>query len=191
MADRALVKPDRNNFGPRVGLAYSFNSKTVLRAAYGIGYVHFNRAGGGNLLAINGPQVVAAVVQQNPPRRRISAPTQAGYPTGLTDPSNFNPLASTVTYLPQDTPLPAVQSWSFSIQRELGKGFIADVGYVGNNASHLIVFADFNQASVQLPGQNLSVLAAVPTSRSAPSPWPSPYGRSNYNALQARLERAS
>ncbi len=33
-----LVNPDRTNFGPRVGFAYSVNDKTVVRGGYGIYY---------------------------------------------------------------------------------------------------------------------------------------------------------
>ena len=33
-----LWKIDRNNFMPRIGLAYSFDSKTVLRAGFGYFY---------------------------------------------------------------------------------------------------------------------------------------------------------
>lgn len=36
--NRSLVKPDRNNFAPRVGLAYQISGKTVVRAGYGIFY---------------------------------------------------------------------------------------------------------------------------------------------------------
>src|SRR6185436_2384835 len=51
--ERALVDPDRNNFGPRLGFAYSVDPKTVLRGGWGVAYIHFHRAGGGNLLPIN------------------------------------------------------------------------------------------------------------------------------------------
>src|SRR5450759_1832470 len=40
--DRALVDPDYKDFAPRFGLAYSFTPKTVVRAGYGISYVHNN-----------------------------------------------------------------------------------------------------------------------------------------------------
>src|SRR5438309_10865983 len=53
--DRALVHPDPKDWAPRVGLAYTIRPKTVIRSAYGISYVLFNRAGGENLLAYNGP----------------------------------------------------------------------------------------------------------------------------------------
>ena len=55
--DRSLIKPDRNNFGPRLGFAYTMTPKTVIRGGYGISYIHFHRAGGANILPINGPQV--------------------------------------------------------------------------------------------------------------------------------------
>ena len=55
---------DRNNFGPRVGLAYTITPRTVFRGGYGVSYVHFHRAGGANILPINGPQVINAVVVQ-------------------------------------------------------------------------------------------------------------------------------
>ena len=64
--DRALVNADRNNWSPRLGAAYSLNDKTVLRAAYGTSYVHFNRLGGENLLSFNGPHVVTATITQQP-----------------------------------------------------------------------------------------------------------------------------
>ena len=65
--DRALINPDRNNFGPRLGFAYTLTPSTVIRGGYGISYVHFSRAGGGDILPINGPQVVNAVVNQTVP----------------------------------------------------------------------------------------------------------------------------
>jgi hypothetical protein len=188
ISDRAQVNPDRNNFAPRVGLAYSFNPKTVLRTAYGMSYIHFNRAGGGNILGINGPQVVIAAILQRPTEPGFR-PTQAGYPEGLTDPSRFNPLAANISYIPRESPTGYVQNWSFSIQRELPLGFVADVGYVGNNGTHLIVFADYNEARPNRPGENLSVQARRPNQAWSAITVTFPHARSNYHALQARLER--
>jgi hypothetical protein len=67
---RALVKPDRNNWAPRVGLAYTLTGKTVIRSAYGISYIHFNRMGGENILAYNLPHVINPFVDQLAPRPR-------------------------------------------------------------------------------------------------------------------------
>src|SRR5258705_6417787 len=42
---KSLVKPDKNNFAPRVGFVYQLSSETVLRAGYGRFYMLFERAG--------------------------------------------------------------------------------------------------------------------------------------------------
>ena len=44
-----------------------------MRGGYGVSYVHFHRAGGANVLPINGPQVINAVVVQTPTDSRRSA----------------------------------------------------------------------------------------------------------------------
>jgi outer membrane receptor for Fe3+-dicitrate len=84
IADRALVNPDRNNFAPRLGLAYTPIEKTVFRAGWGLSYVHWNRIGSANLLAINGPQVVRAAVTQSDPTAPSFLTTQQGYPANIT-----------------------------------------------------------------------------------------------------------
>src|SRR5262249_7919660 len=114
LEDRALVHPDRNNFGPRLGFAYTLTPETVIRGGYGISYAHFSRAGGGDLLPINGPQVVNAVVNQTNPAAPSFVPAEQGYPAGLADPSQFNPLTANITYMPNDFHSSPVQSWYLS-----------------------------------------------------------------------------
>src|SRR5262245_54431686 len=60
LEDEALIKPDRNNFAPRIGFAYSVTPKTVLRGAYGIFYNHANRLGREGLLGFNPPFLILA-----------------------------------------------------------------------------------------------------------------------------------
>lgn len=195
IANRAQVNPDRNNFAPRLGAAYSLNSKTVLRGAYGMSYVHFNRAGGGNILGINGPQVVIAAVVQNPAQAGFRTTAQ-GYPAGLTDPDRFNPLAANISYIPRDTRTGYVQNWSFSIQRELPGGFLLDLGYVASQSENLIIFADFNEARPLTAAQLALPAAQRPTlQQRRPNQsfsaitvtWPE--ATANYHALQFRMER--
>src|SRR5262245_46360022 len=114
VSDRALVDPDRNNFGPRLGFAYSLTPRTVVRGGYGISYVHFSRAGEGDVLPINGPQVVNAVVNQTNPTSAAFVPAERGYPAGLADPSQFNPATANVTYMPGDFHSSPVHSWHIS-----------------------------------------------------------------------------
>ena len=54
--------------GRALGFAYTLVPNTVVRGGYGMSYVHFHRAGGANILPINGPQVINAVVNQTDPR---------------------------------------------------------------------------------------------------------------------------
>ena len=80
--DRSTIKPDRNNFGPRLGFAYSINPETVIRGGFGSSFVHFQRAGGGNVLPINGPQVINAVVSQLDPTAAVVPHDRAGLSRG-------------------------------------------------------------------------------------------------------------
>ena len=186
--DRYLIDPDKNNFGPRLGLAYSFNDKTVFRGGYGIAYIHFHRAGGGNLLPINGPQVITAVVSQANTADPTFRTTQQGYPTGLTDPSRFNPLLANITYMPRDNKTTSIQSWFGSVQRELWKNVVLDVAYVGNHSDDALLFANYNQARPNNAAGSLSLQARRPIPEYGDITYAFNGGFSRYNSFQVRLE---
>ncbi len=168
--NRALVRPDKNNFAPRIGLAYSLTPKTVIRSGYGISYVHFNRLGGENLLGYNGPSIVNLTINQVPTAaacvgdayRNCFRTTQMGYPAGLVSPSNFSTATTRTNYTPADYRTSYVQSWHFTIQRELAKDLVFDIAYVGNRSVGLMTLGDYNQAVPNQPGQNLAILARRP-----------------------------
>ena len=143
--DRALVDPDRNNFGPRLGFAYTVAPGTVIRGGYGISYVHFNRAGGGDLLPINGPQVVNAVVNQTDPPRPTSYDA-AGVSGWTCRPVTVQSAGREHHLHARDYHSSQVQSWYISVQREVVRNMLVDVAYVGNRADDLMLFANYNQA---------------------------------------------
>jgi len=186
--DRALVDPDRNNFGPRLGFAYTVTPNTVVRGGYGVSYVHFSRAGGGDILPINGPQVINAVVNQTILTSPSFVPAERGYPEGLADPSRFNPLTANITYMPRDFHSSPVQSWHISVQRELVRNMLIDIGYVGNRADDLLLFANYNQA---VPNNSAGTIP-LQDRRPIPSYSDITYafngGKSRYHALQAKWE---
>ncbi|MEQ1872036.1 MAG: TonB-dependent receptor, partial [Vicinamibacterales bacterium] len=186
--DRALVDPDRNNVGPRLGLAWTVRPGTVVRGGYGVSYVHFQRAGGGNILAINGPQVINAVVVQSNPTDATFRTTQQGYPAGLTDPSQFNPLAANITYIPRDYHSSQVQSWFASMQREFGGRLLVDVAYVANRADGLLLFANYNQAAPNDATGSLSLQARRPIPQYADITYAFNGGLSRYRAFQGNVD---
>jgi hypothetical protein len=184
LEERATMKPDRNNFGPRLGAAYSLTPETVVRGGYGISYVHFHRAGGANVLPINGPQVINAVVVQTPAQAGFRT-TQQGYPAGLTDPTRFNPLAANITYMPNDYRSSRVQSWFASVQHELWSGALLDVAYVGNRADGLLLFANYNEATPNNAAGTIPLQQRRPIAEFADITYSFNGGESRYRALQA------
>ena len=186
--DRALVKPDRNNFGPRLGFAYTVAPATVIRGGYGVSYVHFSRAGGGDILPINGPQVINAVVNQTVPTAPTFVPAERGYPDGLADPSQFNPLTANITYMPADFHSSPVQSWYISVQRELVRNLLVDVAYVGNRADDLLLFANYNQAFPNNAAGTIQLRDRRPIPSHSDITYAFNGGKSRHKALQTKVE---
>jgi len=183
-----LLRHDRNNFGPRLGLAYTLTPKTVLRGGWGVSYVHINRIGSANLLPINGPQVVRAVVAQGNPATPAFRPTEQGYPSGFTEPLQFNPLTANVSYVPRDFHSSPVHSWYASAQREFGPSMLIDVAYVGNKADDLLLLANYNQADPDNAAGTIPLQARRPIPTFADITYVFNGGKSRYHALQVKYE---
>ncbi|HTX33554.1 MAG TPA: TonB-dependent receptor [Bryobacteraceae bacterium] len=189
--DRALVHPDYSDYGPRVGMAYSIDPKTVARAAYGISYDFFNRPGSAEE-GINAPQALFGVLSQSIP---AGGPVPAGFlttgnsfTTNIASPAAFNPVNSNVVYTPPDSKWPYIQNWFLSVQRQLPKDTVLEVAYNGNHSLRLPIIADYNQAAPNLPGQSLPVTARVPIPTFGPITWLDPAGDNHYNGLSVRVE---
>jgi len=200
--DRALVHPVTNNWAPRVGLAYRVAPKMVIRSAYGISYVQFNRLGGENLLAYNGPNVVDAIIDQVPGQGTGTCtsvndapgacfrPTALGFPNNFATPAAFNTANTQVRYIPANNRTGYVQTWHFTIERELAHNFLLDVAYLGNHSVGLMILADANQAAPSTAAApNLSVNARRPIPNFTTIEEAFAGGFSSYNALQAKVEK--
>src|ERR1035441_1599331 len=88
--NQALVHTPKLDFAPRLGFSYAWNDKTVIRGGYGISFDQFNREGGENLLAYNGPYIVNSSITQsisnpicavNAQSNSCFSPTMQGYGT--------------------------------------------------------------------------------------------------------------
>ena len=135
--------------GPRVGLAYQINAKTVLRAGWGVIY---NQTSANNA-GVNTPGLSPSVTVSTPglgqPVTTLSAGIPASsvlpYPTMTSGFSPFIPNGNQATptlgvggfqnagWVDPSAGRPARQNqWSIGIQRELTHDLALDVSYVGN-----------------------------------------------------------
>ncbi len=189
--NRALVHPDYKDWGPRLGAAYSIDSKTVARAAYGISYTFFNRVGSA-LEGINSPFAIFGVINQSIPAGgpvpESFLTTQNSFTTGIDNPANFNPVNSNVVYIPPSTRWPYIQNWFVSVQRSLPANTVIELAYNGNHSLRLPILGDYNQAAPNAPGGTLGVQARRPIQTFGPITWVDPVGNNNYNGLSVRLE---
>ena len=148
IADRALVDPDRNNFGPRLGFAYTVTPKTVHPRRLG----HQLRPHQPHRLGEPAADQRAAgrsrgrSSRATRPRRRSGRRSRA-IPAGLTDPSTFNPLTAQRQLHPEGLPLePRAELVRLGAARVRSE-MLLDVAYVGNKADDLLLVANYNQAA--------------------------------------------
>ena len=156
----------KTNFSPRVGFAYSIDSKTVLRGGYGIFFipnvVDFNVnpyidpvASATSSFFASNDQGLTPASTLNASNCTLSATGAANFscstpgPFGptLVVPPGRNPQPNISGYGIQQQTLSAtgyaaqksgyVQQWNLDLQRQLPGGFFADVAYAGSHGVHL------------------------------------------------------
>ncbi|HXG69681.1 MAG TPA: TonB-dependent receptor [Gemmatimonadaceae bacterium] len=146
LEDRALVKPDTNNFAPRLGLVYRLNEKTVLRSGYGIFYNLMDRIGSEDQLALNPPGL------RNISIRAGAAPVfllRDGFPSNYLDPANIVLGRLTLRTAERDAPSALFHHYSAGMERQLGASYVASIDVVGTRGSNLAILRNLNQP---LPG---------------------------------------
>ncbi len=150
--DPTKVDPDKNNWSPTVGIAWSPSATsgllgmllgekmTVIRTGYQIGYDSFFNNIASNAKTAT-PNVIATLVNGNTASNvRGIANWSAQMPTVARAPL---PIDSQ-TLMPGNLVNPYQQRWSLGIQRQLPDGWVADVSYVGSKGTRLFVNEDMN-----------------------------------------------
>jgi hypothetical protein len=184
----ALVNPNNENFGPRIGLAYSPANHWSIRAGFGIFYVQDignsvfdmsrNEAGrDGTVIPANNRTATLAA----PWALEAASANCPGYSgTCLVTPQLL------ANY--QGNRTPYVEQYMANVQRELTKNIVLEVGFLGNEGHHLDRFVIINQA---IPKSGPSDTSSVTQRRPFPAYGPiqevEGVVNSNYNALNAKL----
>ncbi len=174
---RGGYAPDRNNFAPRVGLAYTLNEAgtTVVRGGYGVYYDQPALAPGEGLY-FNAPYFdfnLYFSLQGLP--LTVNNPFPANFPV---------PLPDTALAFQRDLRTAYMQHWNLNLQQQLGASRVLEIGYAGSKGTKLLTARDINQPR---PSTLPFVLRPVPQfddinlieSR----------GNSNYHSLQVRLQQ--
>ncbi len=172
----SFVNTDHNNFAPRIGLAWRPFQKTVIRTGYGLYY----------LVDIVGN--IATFFSQAPPfslvevQNNLNNVGRGPFWTFENMYTNLDELRAippnwTAVGINPDTHTPYENQYSFSIQHQLNRSLVFEIGYVGKTSVHLqsnrpIALPETRPAFVP-PGLTLVTQEA----------------NNNYNSLQTRLEK--
>jgi hypothetical protein len=176
-ADRWFKNNNINSIAPRLGIAWSPDGKTSVRAGYAL---LFDTLSTFQVTAIAGkvPGFMLGCVTTNDGSGKPTAigttsgcATPAGtanrisqgYPLSIPAPITTPSAALTQSAQPSSTAQgvgafdpnlknPAVHEWSLTVQRELALHFVAEIGYIGKRGTHLYRAYDLNQGSVSQPG---------------------------------------
>lgn len=182
---RALVYPDRNDFGPRVGFAYKapWLSDFVVRGGYGM-YFFPEITNTWTVLTLNPP-----IVKTFDFTGTFTAPIQVeeafragGDPrAGL-----FGAYAWDANQSSSYT-----QQWNLTLQKKLPGSVYFDAGYVGSKGTNLTLAFDGNRPREPLtPGAGAPALASRrPFAGFAAINTYKPIASSIYHALQLKAER--
>jgi len=195
-----IQNPDRKEFAPRVGFAWSPRDKWSIRASYGIfdaprdaenytdgalglGFNPHNQGYGGYT---NGSSPFQLSV--GPPAGTVVFPTVQTLSSTI---QNYN----SAEYYPRSMPTVYVQQFLVSVQRELANNLLLDTSYVYTRGRNLNFATNINQATT--PGS--TAVGGFECTSFYHCGNPNPVfnsiaaqiydGWSNYNALQLRLQK--
>jgi hypothetical protein len=175
---RGGSEPDRNNFAPRVGLAWHpGRGHTVMRAGYGLYYDQSSLATGEGLY-FNTPYFDF----------KLFFPLGAQFPLSLSDPfPAFFPVGvpSSALALQRNLRTAYTQQWNLNVQRELGRDRVVELAYAGSKGTKLLGARDLNQPNPSPQPNNprpMPLFADINILESR--------GDSSYQSLQARFQQS-
>ena len=177
-APEGLSKTQKNVFEPRVGVAYAWNDKTILKMSAG---VFHNRAGLNDSILAGRQSAVPAAGQRQ--QRLGRQPRRRGRRRGAAARHDRRSIRM--------SKVPAAYTFSGGVQRQLPLGFVLDANYVhreGRNLQREININQLRPGTVQAnPGINSAALR--PYLGYGVIRQGSNTGSSKYNSLQLGADR--
>ena len=173
-----LVADDKNDFAPRIGIAWNATSKWVVRAGAGVFYTQdtgnprfdMSRNLAGRRRDEATPDLID--LSWNQPFRSVGGTVLITNPYVLGNTYNRRTPYS-IEYL-------------LNVQRELSHDTALEVGYIGSVSRKLESLRAFNES---LPGATGSVLQRAPYPEFGRIQEVDGSGRANYNSLAVKLQR--
>lgn len=185
------VKKYLKNFGPRLGMSYRLNEKTVARAGYGVSTLPFPD----NSYAYNFP-VKQNNVFNSPNGFQPAGSMAAGFPdpivanipsNGLIDASTTALRNAAFFHIKPETHEGSLHSFNVAVQRELPWKLTLDVAYVGNRGHDVLTQFNENAATV-LGLDNAGRPLFAPFNKTTDVTTWIPL-KTSYNSLQVKLDR--
>lgn len=155
------------NLAPRLGLAWSPDEKTAIRAGYGMFYTAFEGLSAGIMSAnppygysytspapplFETPFITAASGQNTGQRFPLAFPAfgaSARNPSNSVDWPMYLPLTGIPSFYYQNVP-PYAENFTLSVERQLSAGTFVRLGYAGSQAHHLLVTEEANPGNAAL-----------------------------------------
>ena len=170
-----LVRPDKDNWAPRIGLAWRASPKTVIRAGYGVNY---NLAQYGTFIRNFAFQPPFATTATNVSPYGDFLTLENGFPGNA-------PTAVTNNYaLDPNYRLGYVQIWNLDIQHQLPKNVQLNVGYNGAKGTRLDTERAFVPSCATVTPDR-----CASTEASAPFIFESSEGNSLLHATSVRIRK--
>lgn len=204
---KGLGNSQKNNFAPRLGLAYQVTNKLVARAGFGMFYNGFENRGFSPNLGENYPfqfNFQFAPANDNTPiiypgctspgaTPIGSATLETGFDCTPLDPTLVNASGLALRGIQFDYKTPYSMGGNFTVQYQLTNSMSVQVGYVTNLARHLEVFPNSNNVTQIVPtvlpvGESANTFRPFPDFGSGAS-YATTNGNSWYHALQTKVEK--
>ena len=182
------IETSKARFGPRVGLAYRPSNKWVVRAGYGLTNDPYEAM---ELIRANYP-ILIQVKLESPNGLTPARALSQGIPA-IQVPAEGNGILDIPSDYawggyPQKLDRGYIQSWNFTVQRELPWNFTGQVGYVATRSVRQLGLVDINAGQVIGAGDEGKPLETR-FGRTASTVFLQPVGTGHYNSLQAQLQR--